>query len=122
MSNEFEEVQLEFENPPIENGENPSLALLDGNIPSMFTQADQLLFKQRRFADARTIYEQILTLDSENIDAINSIAYCVKFAAASSSDSLPDTLFTELESLYNRTLEIDQDDIEANFNLGSLYL
>ena len=56
------------------------------------------------------------------MDAINSIAYCVKFMAAVSAQALPENLFANLQQLYKRALSIDPTDVEANFNLGLLYL
>ena len=56
------------------------------------------------------------------MDAINSTAYCVKFMAAASPDTLPENLFQNLQALYQQALAIDSTDIEANFNLGLLYL
>jgi hypothetical protein len=60
-----------------------------------------------------------LTLDPQNIDAINSVAYCVKFASKSGISA---KTFDELIDLYNRSLQIDSNDVEANFNMGLLYL
>ena len=88
----------------------------------MFLQADSLLFKERNFSQAEALYNRILALEPTNVDAINSLAYCIKFSAASSPQHLPANLFEELEALYQRALSIDSLDIEANFNLGSLYL
>ena len=65
------------------------------------------------------LYLQILEQDPKNIDAINSVAYCVKFASKSGISA---KVFDELMELYQRSLAIDQDDVEANFNLGLLYL
>lgn len=56
------------------------------------------------------------------MQAVNSIAYCVKFTAASTNGALPDNLFETLLGLYQQALAIDPSDIEANFNLGLLYL
>ena len=92
------------------------------NIPALFDHADQLLFKERKFAEAEVLYRRILEIDPANVDAINSIAYCVKFTAASTSTTLPDNLFETLLGLYQQALKIDGSDIEANFNLGLLYL
>ena len=61
-------------------------------------------------------------MEPENVDAINSIAYCVKFMAAVSSQALPENLFENLQQLYKRALAIDPTDVEANFNLGLLFL
>ena len=42
--------------------------------------------------------------------------------AAANSQALPENLFDNLKSLYMRALSIDETDVEANFNLGLLYL
>ena len=57
--------------------------------------------------------------DEKNIDAINSIAYCVKFKA---KDGVTETIFDQLVDLYENALRIDSSDVEANFNAGLLYL
>ena len=88
----------------------------------MFERADQLLFKDRAYDKAESIYKEILEADPENVDAINSMAYCVKFMAAVNPETIPDDLFNNLKSLYQRSLTIDPTDVEANFNLGLLYL
>ena len=94
----------------------------ESSVSSLFDHADQLLFKQRKYGEAESLYRQILESEPTNVYAINSIAYCVKFTAASSQTALPDNLFETLHSLYQRSLAIDALDIEANFNLGLLYL
>ena len=81
-----------------------------------------MLFRQRRFSEAEAIYRTILEIEPTNVDAINSIAYCVKFTAASTNGALPDNLFETLLGLYQQALAHDDSDIEANFNLGLLYL
>lgn len=48
-------------------------------MDDLFDQADNLLFNQQKYDEAMTIYKQILKQDLANIDAINSIAYCVRF-------------------------------------------
>jgi hypothetical protein len=64
-----------------------------------------MLFKERKFADAEELYRRILQIDSTNIDAINSIAYCIKYAAASSGSALPGDLFQTLHDLYRKALD-----------------
>ena len=91
-------------------------------IPTLFLEADRLLLKERRFTEAEAVYQRILAVEPTNIDAINSLAYCIKFQAASGSEHLPSDLFSTLQGLYQKALSIDQHDVEANFNLGSLYL
>ena len=60
-----------------------------------------------------------MAADPNNIDAINSIAYCVKF---NSRTSMSSQTFDELIGLYQRSLAIDPHDVEANFNAGLLWL
>lgn len=88
----------------------------------MFTLADTLLFKDRNYPQAEETYHRILKIEPNNIDAINSLAYCIKFEAASKNENLPSDLFDTLLGLYTQALAIDSEDIEANFNIGSLYL
>ena len=95
---------------------------LQQKVAENFDQADQLLFKERRYQEAEKVYREILESDPQNVDAINSIAYCVKFQAATNSASLPNNLFENLQTLYKQALSIDSGDIEANFNIGLLYL
>ena len=91
-------------------------------ISDLFDQADQLLFKDRKYSEAEQIYKNILEADPSNVDAINSMAYCVKFMAAANSQALPGNLFENLKSLYLKALSFKPTDVEANFNLGLLYL
>ena len=95
---------------------------IEEEVSNLFDQADNLLFKQRNYDEARQIYDKILELQPTNVDAINSLAYCVKYMAASGPEQLNETLFTDLEQLYQKALQHDPTDIEANFNLGLLYL
>lgn len=85
----------------------------------LFTKADHLLFKEGKHEQAKQLYLSILEQDPKNIDAINSVAYCVKFASKSGISA---KTFDELIELYHRSLEIDSYDVEANFNMGLLYL
>jgi len=89
----------------------------------LFRHADELLFRDRNYEEAEKLYRQVLSMDNQNIDAINSVAYCIKFAATV-AEVKPDanTLFEQVYPLYQDSLRIDPDDIEANFNLGLLYL
>jgi tetratricopeptide (TPR) repeat protein len=85
----------------------------------LFLQADTLLFKDKKFSDAEKVYRKIIELDPKNIDAWNSVAYCVKFA---SSHLEPDKMFKKLTAIYETSLSFDAGDVEANFNVGLLYL
>ena len=59
-------------------------------IQEIFAKADILLFKERKYFEAESLYRQILKLESESqeknnrnlIDALNSIGYCIKFRAS----------------------------------------
>ena len=62
------------------------------------------------------IYTEILRLDGENIDAINSQAQCLK-ATASGNPAVINEVFL----LYTRAIKIDPEDFETNFNLGVMY-
>lgn len=73
---------------------------LNEQVPGLFDQADNLLFKSRKFSEAEAIYRQILELEPRNTHAINSIAYCVKFTAASTAQGFPENLFETLHGLY----------------------
>ena len=85
----------------------------------LFQQADTLLFKDKKFSDAEKVYRKIIELDPKNIDAWNSVAYCVKFA---SQNLGPDEIFNKLTAIYETSLSFDAGDVEANFNVGLLYL
>ena len=75
-------------------------AKIDAEVSDLFDQADHLLFKQRNYEEARQIYDQILEKQPSNVDAINSIAYCVKYLAASGPEQVSEKLYNELEQLY----------------------
>ena len=115
MNNDSFALDMEFGQVPVEISGSTS-------IEEMFKLADTLLLKQKKFKEAEEIFRRILEKEPDNIDAINSLAYCIKFEAASSDKSLSFDLYDTVLALYQRALEIDGDDIEANFNLGSLYL
>ena len=69
-------------------------------IDKLYERADQLLFKERKFGEAEALYRRILEAEPYNVQAVNSIAYCVKFTAASTNAALPDNLFETLLGLY----------------------
>jgi tetratricopeptide (TPR) repeat protein len=85
----------------------------------LFLQADTLLFKDKKFSEAEKVYRKIIELDPKNIDAWNSVAYCVKFASPHLG---PDEMFKKLTAIYETSLSFDAGDVEANFNVGLLYL
>ncbi len=93
------------------------------SIEDAFQEADALLFKERKFDEAQQRYQEILQLEPANIDAMNSIAYCVKFKTQAADGSVdPMVLFQQLHPIYLEVLKIDREDVEANFNMGLLYL
>ncbi len=47
---------------------------LNENVEDLFQRADLLLFKEKQPERAETLYRQILDLQPENVDAINSMA------------------------------------------------
>ena len=53
------------------------------------------------------LYKQILEYDANSIEAINSIAYCVKYAAVQSKKGITETDLQELCQIYDRSLKID---------------
>jgi tetratricopeptide (TPR) repeat protein len=66
-----------------------------------------------------------LSHDPDNIDGLNSLAQCVKSIyncqVSEGAQSDPQSLFTQLRSLYQKALSVDPEDFETNFNLGVLY-
>jgi len=62
------------------------------------------------------LYRKILKLDFENIDAINSLAQCLR----ANLNGNPAVL-AEVFALYQQAITIDPEDFETNFNLGVLY-
>ena len=62
------------------------------------------------------MYLDILELDPENIDGLNSVASCIKFLTKSDQSHLNECL-----PYYQRALAIDPDDFGTNFNIGILY-
>ena len=91
-------------------------------IEEFFVKGDNLLFKKRNYPEALIVYREILKLERSNIDALNSVAYCTKFNAAATGQPMSQELFADLNKQYVRILEMDPFDVEANFNLGLLYL
>ena len=62
---------------------------LAGDIEALFDEADHLMINERNYIDAvsgkifvtvtqRTIYERIISVDPDNVDALHSIASCIK--------------------------------------------
>lgn len=58
-----------------------SKVIIERDQEELFAKADHLLFKEGKHEQAHEIYKQILDQDKNNIDAINSVAYCIKFSA-----------------------------------------
>lgn len=61
------------------------------------------------------LYQEILRLDPDNIDGLNSLAQCLKLSRAPSNE-----VYTQCRSLYSRALSMDPEDYESNFNMGVL--
>jgi tetratricopeptide (TPR) repeat protein len=55
-------------------------------------------------------------LDAESIDAINSLAQCIKLQKSPPTNET----FQQCRQLYQRALAIDPEDFESNFNMGVL--
>ena len=51
---------------------------LDARVEEIFDKADDLMINQKNYAEAIELYQEILKLDPENIDGLNSLAQCVK--------------------------------------------
>jgi tetratricopeptide (TPR) repeat protein len=54
-------------------------------MDDLFDEADQLLFNKRKYDDAMALYQRILELDPCNIDAFNSVAYCISLTRGHSA-------------------------------------
>ena len=53
-------------------------------------------------------------MDPDNIDALNSLAQCIRATATTN-------VFNQVSQLYQKALSIDSEDFETNFNFGVLY-
>ena len=95
---------------------NHQQSATEQQVDAMFDQADDLMINQKKYREAMEMYKEILRLDSENIDALNSWAQCLKATASGNQ-----AVFKEIFSLYQRAITIDPEDFETNFNLGVLY-
>jgi len=51
----------------------------DQQVELMFEKADLLMIAEGKYAQAKEMFLQILELDPENIDALNSVATCIKY-------------------------------------------
>lgn len=56
---------------------NP-FADLDSRLEEIFEKADDFMINKKSYKDAAKLFEEILALDPENIDALNSLAQCIK--------------------------------------------
>ena len=54
-------------------------------------------------------------MDPDNIDALNSLAQCLKMRPTQTQE-----VFMQCRNLYARALSIDAEDYESNFNLAVL--
>lgn len=57
-----------------------------------------------------------MQLEPDNIDALNSLAACIKQTTLPGQSS-----FEKIYPLYERALQADPEDFETNFNIGILY-
>ena len=83
-------------------------------IEQMFEEADEYMISLKDFKKAKSIYQNILKIDPNNIDAINSLSQWIQ-------SMNEDSYFDKCKSLYNRSLEIWPDDYMTNFYMGILY-
>jgi hypothetical protein len=61
----------------------------ENKVADLFSRADVLLFKDKKYHDAERLYRQILDMEKAEgelemnhrncIDALNSLGYCIKF-------------------------------------------
>ena len=47
-------------------------------LEAIFEKADDLMINKKDHKKAQELYEQILKKDADNIDALNSLAQCIK--------------------------------------------
>ncbi|CDW79621.1 tpr domain containing protein [Stylonychia lemnae] len=99
-------------------------------IEDLFQRADILMFKDRNYNEAEQIYRSILEIDCRNVDAMNSVAYCIKYRLLgfdgegqnNLSESINNQVFELLMPIYSELLRIDPENVETNFNMGLLFL
>jgi tetratricopeptide (TPR) repeat protein len=51
---------------------------LDAKIEEIFDRADDFMINHKDYEKAKALFEEILSLDPDNIDGLNSLAQCVK--------------------------------------------
>ena len=95
---------------------------MESHVEDLFQRADLLLFKEQSFDKAELLYRQILEREPSNIDALNSMALCLKYQSAGAKGSELMATFNKICAMYQEALRYDKDDVEANFNLGLLFL
>ena len=88
-----------------------------GSIADLFAQADLLLFKEKKYHEAESLYRQIIAIEGGKvdleknerncIDALNSIGYCIKFRT------------TLLDLLEDRELERDPSALPDDIQVGA---
>ena len=59
--------------PPKKDPSNP-FTDLEQKIEEIFEKADDFMINKKSFGEAAKLYEEIIALDPENIDALNSLA------------------------------------------------
>jgi tetratricopeptide (TPR) repeat protein len=84
-------------------------------IERIFERADALMIEDQNYTKAIPLYQEILTLDPENIDALNSLAQSIKLQKSPSVD-----IFTVCRDLLEKALSLDPRDYESNFNMAVL--
>ena len=89
---------------------------LEQQIEAMYDKADDLMINQENFVEAKALYLEILELEPENIDGLNSVAACIKYLTPPEQSH-----FEECLPYYQKALEADPEDFETNFNIGVLY-
>lgn len=82
----------------------------------MIQRADELLICEQNYAEAKKLYLNVLDIDPENIDCLNSVATCIQAITPSELSPVEECL-----GFYQRALAIDSEDYETNFNIGNLF-
>ena len=54
-------------------------------------KADSLMFRERKFNEAEQLYNQILKLDPSSVEAMNSLANCLRFKFQSDMQAITAT-------------------------------
>ena len=57
---------------------NPTMA---NQIDDLFSKADASMFRERNYTESERLYRKILEIDSNSVEAYNSLANCLKLAS-----------------------------------------